>query len=88
MSDLKDADTNVIKHKQAPRIRYSAGFTANTGNFESIRFDVSIEDSAKDGEKISEASARVYGMVEHELLARYEQTRKDIAEIDKKAKKK
>lgn len=80
MSELKS-------NKEAARVRFSAGFTANTGNFESVRMDVSIEDSAWEGEKVTDTCKRVYTLVEKELIEKFIQTRQEIAEAEKKARK-
>lgn len=82
MSELKEQTK-----REAPRVRFSAGFTANSGNFESIRMDVSIEDSSREGEKVSDTCDRVYAMVEKELVEKFTQTRTEIAEAEKKARK-
>lgn len=49
------------------RIRVSAGITRNLGNFESVRYDLSIEDYVREGEAVSGATLRIRRMVEDEL---------------------
>ncbi len=61
----------------------TVGITRNLGNFESLRYDLNIEDYVRDGETVGEATLRVRRMTEeqlqtaiNELEAEIEQTRK------------
>ena len=49
------------------RVRINAGATLNLGNFESIRYDVAIEDSVRESETVHDATLRIRGKVEAEL---------------------
>lgn len=49
------------------RIRITAGITRNLGNFESVRYDVAIEDSVREDETIHEATLRIRKKTEVEL---------------------
>ena len=49
------------------RVTVGLGYTLNLGNFQSLRIDVSIADSKRDGETTSEAFDRVYKFVEAKL---------------------
>lgn len=49
------------------RIRYSLGWTANMGDFESLRVDLGLELDSKDGETPPETLAKVRKFVEAEL---------------------
>ena len=48
-------------------VQWSIGYTANLGNFQSLRLDVSVKDSTREGESVKQASERVYRFAESEL---------------------
>jgi hypothetical protein len=50
------------------------GFTRNMGNFESMRIDVSVEDSARAGENANDAFNRVYAFTEKKLIEKFGET--------------
>lgn len=60
------------------RVKASLGYTRNMGNFESLRVDVGIEDSVRDGEKATEAFERVYSLVESKLLEKVAEVEDDL----------
>jgi hypothetical protein len=49
------------------KIKVSLGYTLNLGNFQSLRIDIGIEDSKRDGENTNDAFERVYKYVEAKL---------------------
>ena len=49
------------------KITVALGYTLNLGNFQSLRVDLGIEDSRRDGETVNEAFERVYEFVEAKL---------------------
>lgn len=49
------------------KVSVALGYTLNLGNFQSLRIDLGVEDSERDGENISEAFDRVYAFVEQKL---------------------
>lgn len=49
------------------KIKVSLGYTLNLGNFQSLRIDIGIEDSKRDGEMTNDAFERVYKYVETKL---------------------
>ncbi len=60
------------------KVKVSIGFTANIGDFNSVRVDVGIEDHRRDGESMAAAVDRVYKFVEKELESRLDETMKEI----------
>ena len=52
---------------EGTKITWSLGYTANLGNFQSLRIDVSVTDHARGSETAKDASERVYRFVEEEL---------------------
>lgn len=53
---------------EATRARVALGYTVNMGNFESLRVDIAIEDSARTGESAPALTERVYAFVEKNLI--------------------
>jgi hypothetical protein len=52
---------------ETTKVTVSLGYTLNLGNFQSLRIDLGIEDSKRDGENTAEAFERVYNFVESKL---------------------
>jgi len=59
-------------------VRITLGHTANLGNFENVKVEVSVEDDQRAGETTKQTIDRVYKLVEAELVARVE---KAVAEL-------
>lgn len=49
------------------KVTVTLGYTLNLGNFQSLRIDLGVTDSRRDGENINEAFERVYSFVETKL---------------------
>ena len=49
------------------KVNVALGYTLNLGNFQSLRIDIGIQDSKRDGETTGEAFERVYSFVEAKL---------------------
>lgn len=49
------------------KVTVGLGYTLNLGNFQSLRIDLSVSDSKRDGETTNEAFERVYAFVENKL---------------------
>ena len=63
------------------KVNVTLGYTLNLGNFQSLRIDLGIVDSRRDGESVQEAFDRVYSFVEGKLS---EKVREAAAEIEEK----
>lgn len=61
---------------ESSKVTVTLGFTKNLGNFESLRVDIGIQDFARQGESINDATDRVYKFVEKKL----EEKASEIAE--------
>jgi hypothetical protein len=68
-----------MEHEQT-KINVTLGYTLNLGNFQSLRIDLGIEDSRKDGETIKEAFDRVYDFVEQKLTEKVNESKDEIPE--------
>jgi hypothetical protein len=63
------------------KISVTLGYTLNLGNFQSLRVDLGVVDTRRDGESANEAFERVYAFVEEKLA---EKVREASSEIDSK----
>lgn len=60
------------------KVTVSLGYTLNLGNFQSLRIDLGIEDSKKDGENINDAFSRVYAFVEDKLTEKVKEASSEM----------
>lgn len=60
------------------KVTVSLGYTLNLGNFQSLRVDLGVEDSRRDGENINDAFERVYKFVEDKLTEKVQEASKEI----------
>lgn len=66
--------------QKATEIHVEIGFTANVGNYQSIKVNIGITDWQRPKDKnLDEAVARVYNYVEDQVTARLEETKRAIA---------
>lgn len=63
---------------EATRVRVALGYTVNMGNFESLRVDISVEDSARQGETAPVLTERVYGFTEQKLIEKVSAIREQM----------
>lgn len=63
---------------EATRVQWALGYTLNIGNFQSIRIDCQVSDSAKSDETAQAASDRVYKFVEAELVKKIKEAKKEL----------
>jgi hypothetical protein len=61
------------------KVQWNIGYTANIGNFQSLRLDCQITDYKHDNETAKEASDRVYAFVEQELMEKLNQAKEELA---------
>jgi hypothetical protein len=52
------------------KVSVTLGYTLNLGNFQSLRLDLGVTDSKRDGENTDQAFERVYKIVEDKLTAK------------------
>jgi hypothetical protein len=60
------------------KVNVTLGYTLNLGNFQSLRIDLGIVDSKRDGENVSEAFERVYSFVESKLAEKIKEASSEI----------
>jgi hypothetical protein len=62
------------------KVSVTLGYTLNLGNFESLRVDLGVVDSRRDGENVDQAFDRVYAFVEQKLTEKVREAKGEIAE--------
>lgn len=67
-------------NNEETKINVTLGYTLNLGNFQSLRFDIGVIDSRREGENISEAFDRVYDFVETKLADKVKEASAEISE--------
>lgn len=64
---------------EPPRVSVGLGYTVNMGNYESLRVDIAVEDSARSDETVTALTARVYAFTEKTLVEKVTAIREEMA---------
>jgi hypothetical protein len=62
------------------KVSVTLGYTLNLGNFQSLRLDLGVIDSKRDGENTDQAMERVYKFVEDKLTEKINEAKVEIQE--------
>jgi hypothetical protein len=62
------------------KVNVTLGYTLNLGNFQSLRIDLGVVDSRREGETIEDAFNRVYGFVENKLITKINEAKDEVQE--------
>lgn len=62
------------------KVNVTLGYTLNLGNFQSLRLDLGIIDSKRDGETTDQAFERVYKFVEDKLTEKIKEAQEEASE--------
>jgi hypothetical protein len=62
------------------KINVTLGYTLNLGNFQSLRLDLGVIDSKRDGENVDQAFERVYKFVEDKLASKINEAKAELEE--------
>lgn len=62
------------------KVSVTLGYTLNLGNFQSLRLDLGVVDSKRDGENTDQAFERVYKFVEDKLSAKIAEAKVELEE--------
>ena len=62
------------------KVSVTLGYTLNLGNFQSLRLDLGVVDSKRNGETTNEAMDRVYAFVENKLITKIQEAKEQIEE--------
>ena len=60
------------------QVRVDLSFTRNLGNFESIKIGIGVDDFARLGETVDEATDRVYKFVEDKLIQKTQEVEEEV----------
>jgi len=64
------------------KVSVTLGYTLNLGNFQSLRLDLGVVESKRDGENTDQAFERVYKFVEEKLTAKIAEAKVELAESE------
>ena len=62
------------------KVSVTLGYTLNLGNFQSLRLDLGVVDSKREGENTDEAFERVYKFVEDKLTEKISEAKTELSE--------
>jgi hypothetical protein len=62
------------------KVTVTLGYTINLGNFQSLRLDLGVIDSKREGENTDQAFERVYKFVEDKLAAKIAEAKVELEE--------
>lgn len=65
-------------NNEETKVSVGLGYTLNLGNFQSLRLDLSVSDSKRDGETTNDAFERVYSFVEAKLAEKVKEAASEI----------
>lgn len=65
---------------ESTKVSVTLGYTLNLGNFQSLRVDLGIVDSKREGENTGEAFERVYKFVEDKLADKVNEAKAELNE--------
>jgi hypothetical protein len=67
-------------NNEETKINVTLGYTLNLGNFQSLRLDLGIIDSKREGENVDQAFERVYKFVEDKLASKINEAKAELEE--------
>lgn len=77
---LYNLEMGGVMENESTKVNVTLGYTLNLGNFQSLRLDLGIVDSKRDGETTNEAFERVYKFVEDKLTEKIQEAKSEISE--------
>lgn len=86
MEDLFQSGLRAFKpwggnmNNEETKINVTLGYTLNLGNFQSLRLDLGVVDSKRDGENTEQAFERVYKFVEDKLTEKINEAKSELEE--------
>ena len=69
-----------MENEKETKVSVTLGYTLNLGNFQSLRLDLGVTDSKRDGENVDQAFDRVYKFVEDKLTEKINEAKVEISE--------
>ena len=80
LSGLNLFNEGYEMENEETKVSVTLGYTLNLGNFQSLRLDLGIVDSKRDGENTNDAFERVYKFVEDKLTEKINEAKSEINE--------
>lgn len=77
---LYNLEMGGVMENDSTKVNVTLGYTLNLGNFQSLRLDLGIVDSKRDGETTAQAFERVYKFVEDKLTEKIQEAKSEISE--------
>ena len=69
-----------MEERNETKVSVTLGYTLNLGNFQSLRVDLGVVDSVRDGETTNDAMNRVYDFVEAKVVEKVQEAKAEIVE--------
>lgn len=79
-ANLYNLEMGGVMENDSTKVNVTLGYTLNLGNFQSLRLDLGIVDSKRDGETTAQAFERVYKFVEDKLTEKIQEAKSEISE--------
>ena len=78
--NLYNLEMGGTMENESTKVNVTLGYTLNLGNFQSLRLDLGVVDSKRDGETTNDAFERVYKFVEDKLTEKINEAKSEISE--------
>ncbi len=69
-----------MEERNETKVSVTLGYTLNLGNFQSLRVDLGVVDSVRDGENTNDAINRVYDFVEAKVVEKVQEAKEELTE--------
>jgi hypothetical protein len=69
-----------VMENESTKVNVTLGYTLNLGNFQSLRLDLGVVDSKREGETTNDAFDRIYKFVEDKLTEKIQEAKSEISE--------
>ena len=69
-----------MEERNETKVNVTLGYTLNLGNFQSLRVDIGVIDSVREGENTNEAMNRVYDFVEAKVVEKVQEAKQELVE--------
>lgn len=70
----------VVEARNETKVSVTLGYTLNLGNFQSLRVDLGVVDSVREGENTNEAMDRVYDFIEAKVVEKVQEAKAELTE--------
>lgn len=70
----------AVEERNDTKVNVTLGYTLNLGNFQSLRVDIGVVDSVREGENTNEAMDRVYDFVEAKVVQKVQEAKQELVE--------